>query len=756
MKKGALKPDHLGPDMTSEKHKITACFSSRADQRLVSGYLGSLGYELIPCTGISEDPPSLFILDVPSARRFGNRILALKKTTDILLPMIVALGRNDTVDPWLAAGFDDCIRIPITKAELKNRVAILLRLREQSEILAQKSELKYQAIFENTGTATLLVDENTTILMANRECLPVTGYTPEELIGTKWTEYVAPESLEMMLEYHKARREEQRKAPTKYEARLINKNGDIRDAILDVGMVSGTGQSVVSMLDITELKRKGEELKRTVKELRESEKRLRTIIEAEPECVKVLAPDGSVLNMNRAGLEIIEADSPEQVLGDDIVMHVVPEHRHAFRKMLAEVMRGHSKKLVFEMVGLKGSHRWMETHSVPLRDANNEIRGILQITRDITKLKQAEAQGSLLLAAIEQAGEAVVITDDKGSIQYVNPAFEEITGYSKEEALGQNPRILKSGRQTDEFYRDLWTTITSGKTWRGRIINKRKDGSLYTEEATISSVRGAGGTIVNYIAIKRDMSEHIRLYEEKVRLERQLNQAQKMEAIGRLAGGVAHDFNNMLNVILGYSDIILKKLKQGDPLRKEVEQIMKAGRHSASLTSQLLAFSRKQTLQPKIVDLNVLVRNIQKMLHRLIGENIDLVLKLADDPWFVKVDPGQVEQIIMNLAVNARDAMPDGGKLVIETANTVFGEGEAQGPGVRPGEYVMLCVSDTGHGMDKETLSKIFEPFFTTKEIGQGSNPSLVPTGVREVNRTVCLQPITEPRVCSIFWQPMT
>ncbi|MBW2093234.1 MAG: response regulator, partial [Deltaproteobacteria bacterium] len=213
---------------------------------------------------------------------------------------------------------------------------------------------------------------------------------------------------------------------------------------------------------------------------------------------------------------------------------------------------------------------------------------------------------------------------------------------------------------------------------------------------------------------------------EKKKLEEQLQQAQKLESIGRLAGGVAHDFNNMLSVILGYGEIVHQELHPGDPLRKDMEAILKAARSSADLTRQLLAFSRKQTLQPEVLDLNEVVRSIEKMLRRLIGEDIALELSLSKDLSHVKVDPGQIEQVIMNLAVNARDAMPTGGKLLIETSEVELDEAYAQNHAdVTPGKYVMLAMTDTGCGMDKEVLLQIFDPFFTTKEKGKGTGLGL-------------------------------
>jgi PAS domain S-box-containing protein len=349
------------------------------------------------------------------------------------------------------------------------------------------------------------------------------------------------------------------------------------------------------------------------------------------------------------------------------------------------------------------------------------LQGMAAVLTGAWQRKTAESEQRLLTTAIEQANEAILITDPAGIIQYVNPAFEIITGYSRQEVLGKNPRILKSGQQDAEFYRLLWATISGGQTWQGVLVNKRKDGSFFTERATISPVRDAGGKLLNYVAIAGDITARLRAQEEKALLEDQLRQAQRVESMGKLAGGIAHDFNNMLNVIIGCSEIVLSELDFDNPLRSRVNEIVKAAQHSASLTRQLLAFSRQQALQPLVLDVNPAVSSIGKLLQQVIGENIELSLQLSSEPLMVKADPSQLEQVIMNLALNARDAMPEGGKLTIVTARLpADNHGTGKHAGLPPGDYVLVSVTDTGCGMDRQTLSRIFEPFFTTKEKGKG------------------------------------
>ena len=326
-----------------------------------------------------------------------------------------------------------------------------------------------------------------------------------------------------------------------------------------------------------------------------------------------------------------------------------------------------------------------------------------------------------LTTAIEQAAESVVVTDTGGAIIYVNPAFERITGCSRAEAIGQNMvNLFKSDQQDDTVYQTMWTTIQQGEVWHGRLINKKKNGSVYTEDATISPVRSDTGAIVNYVAVMRDVTHELQL-------EEQYRQAQKMEAIGLLAGGIAHDFNNLLTAINGFAEMLVLELSAKDmPTHELAGNILKAGQRAADLVRQLLAFSRKQIIQPQVLDLNKIVSDMGSMLGRLIGSHIEMTMSLAQELWHVKVDPAQLEQVVVNLVVNACDAMPEGGRLIIETANVVLDEAHtADRLGVQPGEYVVLSVSDTGLGMSKEVQSHIFEPFFTTKEKGKGTGLGL-------------------------------
>ena len=317
----------------------------------------------------------------------------------------------------------------------------------------------------------------------------------------------------------------------------------------------------------------------------------------------------------------------------------------------------------------------------------------------------------------------ITITDEKGKILYTNPADAEMHGYQVEELIGKDVRVFAP--------KQLWKPMAKEqlmdlKSWKRESLNMRKNGTLFPVQLKSVVLPHLGGHPLGVITVCEDISERKQKEREMATLEDQLRHSQKMETISRLAGGMAHDFNNLLMVIQGYSDLALRELEHGNPLRENIEEIRKATGRAAGLIQQLLAFSRCQILDMKVLDLNSIVEDLEKMLRRVIKEDIELVTTLAEDLGKVKTDPGQMEQVILNLAANARDAMPQGGRLTLETANVRLDEDYALlHVGLQPGHYVMLSVSDTGTGMPPDVKERIFDPFFTTKEVGKGTGLGL-------------------------------
>ena len=348
------------------------------------------------------------------------------------------------------------------------------------------------------------------------------------------------------------------------------------------------------------------------------------------------------------------------------------------------------------------------------------VRRAVEEAQERVARKQAEARLRLQSAALESTANAIVIADRAGDVIWVNPAFTRLTGYSAQEIVGRNPRLLKSGKHDQAFYQNLWETILAGRVWHAEMVNRRKDASLYTEENTITPVLDPRGEITHFIAVKQDITE-------RKELESQLRQAQKMEALGQLAGGVAHDFNNLLAVIRGNTELVLLDAGQfSDQARECLKQVVAASERAANLTRQLLAFGRKQVMRSQPLDLNEVIRNLTKMLTRIIGENIHLQCTYDTGLPYVQADVGMLEQVLVNLVVNARDVMPHGGQLFIATEKISIEETYVRAhPEARAGEFVCLSVRDTGTGIRPEHLPHIFEPFFSTKEPGKGTGLGL-------------------------------
>ncbi len=337
--------------------------------------------------------------------------------------------------------------------------------------------------------------------------------------------------------------------------------------------------------------------------------------------------------------------------------------------------------------------------------------------RDISAKLIAEERVRRLAAIVDSSQDAIIGEDLNGVITSWNPAAEIMYGYTGHEAIGQDARVLLPPDVSDEVSENT-ERARAGVSATYETTRMRKDGKRIAVALTVSPIRDRAGEIVGLSTVARDISE-------RRRLEDQLRHSQKMEAVGRLAGGVAHDFNNLLSIIVGYAYLIQSSAAEGEPVRSAADQIMTAAEKAGSLTRQLLAFSRKQVMSPELISLNEITAELGKMLPRLVGEDIDVRIVPGQDLRAIKADPSQIEQVVMNLVVNARDAMPEGGKLTIETANIYFDEVEARHHNVQQGDYVLLAVTDTGHGMDEATRVHIFEPFFTTKEAGKGTGLGL-------------------------------
>ncbi len=371
----------------------------------------------------------------------------------------------------------------------------------------------------------------------------------------------------------------------------------------------------------------------------------------------------------------------------------------------------------------------------------------------IKEVREAEEERACLAAAMQQVPEGILITDAAGCIRYVNPSFEKITGCARDEIIGRNLQALQHDSPDAQFYKVMWDTVCRGGEWSGRFTNRKQNGHLYEEEATITPIRAKSGEIVNYVAVKREITH-------EVQMEKQLHQAQKMEAIGTLAGGIAHDFNNILAAIIGYVELAQFDIPERHPAHQKLEKVLAAGHRAKDLVKQILAFSRQSDFEKRPIRLDPIITEALKFIRASLPATIEIRQQLKTDTGLIMADSTQIHQLIMNLCSNAAQAMEaSGGTLDIRTETVeIAPEHVNEYPDLIPGSYVKLTVADTGHGMTPDTLERIFEPFFTTKEKGKGTGMGLaVVHGIIKGHRGA-IKAVSQPAKGTIFtvWLPET
>ena len=586
----------------------------------------------------------------------------------------------------------------------------------------KRAEEKYRTIVSTTMDGFWIVDMQGRFLDVNDAYCRLIGYSRDELLTMSILDVEAVERpeetarrIQMIMEV----------GGDRFETHHKCKDGRIIDIEVSVNYIEiGGGRMFVFLRDITERKQIEEAL-------REGERFLASIFTSIQDCLTILDNDFNIVRTNPTieklfshAMPLVEKKCYEVYHGRKERCEACPAYR--------TITTGESAYEVFPIRGADGEIVvWLNLSSFPLIDlVSGKTKGVIEYVRDITKYKQAEEaqrkSENRFKELYDNAPVGYHEFDTEGRITRVNRTELEMLGYTKEEMFGR-------------YIWDFIVEEVSPKSVKAKLTGqlppdpafertfRRKDGTIFPALIQERLLRDDKGRIIGIRSTIQDISERKRIEDQMNNLQEQLRQSQKMEAIGRLAGGIAHDFNNLLTIIKGYSQLSLHDLKESDPLRENLQEIQSATQQATNLTRQLLAFSRRQILEPKVLDLNALLKDLDKMLLRIIGEDIELATLLADDLWRVKIDPGQFEQIILNLVVNAKDAMPSGGKLTIETANVELDEEYAHAHiGVIPGRYVRLSVTDTGAGMPQAIKEKIFEPFFTTKQLGTGLGLSTV------------------------------
>ncbi|MEN3334596.1 MAG: hypothetical protein V7641_3961 [Blastocatellia bacterium] len=703
---------------------------SQRDADLLHRHLTRAGYDVFsdrvetPAAmraALEREPWDVILCDYSMPQFNALRALALLKEIGLDIPFIIisgTVGEAVAVEAMRAGAHDYLMKdnlvrlVPTIEREIfeaENR-----RARRQVEAALRESEDRYRDLVEHSHDLICTHDLEGQLLSVNQAAARILGYDPETLLGRNIREALLPA--------HHVRFDD-------YIAELLNQG--FAQGVMTVQTRSGekriweysnTLRTEGVMVPLVRgLARDVTEQKRAEAALRESEAQYRRLLETTYEGVWVFDAAQRTTYVNQRLAEMLGV-SAEEMIGRPAADFLDDAARADVEQRWQQRTQGIKEQYDLRLRRKDGADVWVIVCATPIFNERGEFIGSLSMQTDITNRKRIEEElkksEERYRDLIENAHDIIYTHDLKGNYISVNKAVEQILGYTPEESLRMNliqtvaPEYVETARQM------VAKKLAGEKVTAYYLEIMAKNGRRIAVEVNTRLIH-QDGTPVGVMGIARDVTE-------RKQLEEQLRQSQKMEAIGQLAGGIAHDFNNLLTAIIGYSDLTLKPLKTEDPLRHYVGEIKKAGERAASLTRQLLAFSRKQVLQPKVLDLNEVVADLEKMLQRLIGEDIELRTVLDPKLGNIKADPGQIEQVIMNLAVNARDAMPQGGKLTIETANVAFDEEYVvRHIAVTPGAYIMLAVSDNGTGMDAETQARIFEPFFTTKEVGKGTGLGL-------------------------------
>lgn len=610
--------------------------------------------------------------------------------------------------------------------------------RKKAEQQLKQSEERFRKLIEHAPDGLVLIGKQNTFTYISPSAYKIFGYTPGEMLSIlNPDELTHPDDLPMVYTIL----EELMRNPSEIQTlmyRFRHKNGSwrwIESTFSNLFSVPGVESIVINFRDITERK-----------ELEENLRFRSHLLDQIYNGVLATDRENKIIYWNKFAEEL-HGWTEEEVLGKRIVDFLVAEESLISEEEYASEFEKNNRWSGEVVLLRKDGSRFpaLVTHTV-IRSAGGEITGTVGVSVDITGQKKAEqemleSQRQLELqgAALESAANAIAITDRDGIIQWVNSAFVSLTGYTREEAIGSEPNILKSGKMPDEFFADMWKKVINGNVWSGELVNKRKDGTEYEEKMTITPVKKADGTITHYVAIKEDVSG-------ENELQRQLVQAQKLESIGTLASGIAHDFNNILGIILGYCSLLERSRQDEQRFKENLHTIKQAVNRGANLVQQILTFARKTDIMNEIVNVNKLVRELSQMLNETFPKSVTIKLKLDKNIPSIVIDQTQVNQALLNLCVNARDSILDKekpyGSISIRTGYINGKKLQSKFEEAVPDKYVYVSVSDTGTGIDKEIRARIYDPFYTTKapDKGTGLGLSLVYGVVKTYNGFIDLE----------------
>ncbi|MFQ5330175.1 MAG: PAS domain S-box protein [Thermodesulfobacteriota bacterium] len=684
---------------------------------------------------ISIDHEGKIIEFNPAAERlfgYARRDALGQEMTDLIFPSYMREKHREGLTRYLATGESIILgrRVEVT-AQHANGVDFTCELsvvknrdgahpiftgfirdiskRKQAEERLIASEAKYRYLVDISPEPIGIHNEGRWVYVnpASVDLFGASG--PEEILGKPILNFVHPDYRGIVKERVRNELEEGEPAPL-VEEKLIRLDGT--EIWAEVTAIPITYEekpaSMVLARDITKRKLAEEEVRKKEAQYKSLSSMLRLMCDNMPDMIWAKDINNRYLFANKAMCNnLLHARDTDEPVGKTDMFFAERERRehpddpawHTFGELCRDsdtITLQEGRMEQFDEFGnVNGKFLFLDVYKAPIFDDKGDIIGVVGSGRDVTAIKNAEKQLRNLSQATEQSPVAVMITDTKGVIEYVNKKFCTLTGYAPEEIIGENPKALKSGNHSPEFYKFLWKTITSGGEWRGEFSNRKRNGEHYWELASIAPITDEKGNITNYIALKEDITKLKQAEEDKEILQAQLLQSQKLEAIGTLAGGVAHDFNNILTAILGNAELALQKVDEGDSLIRNLINVKEAANRASDLTRQLLLYSRKQSLKFTIFNINHTIDRLFNMVHRLIGENITIATNLAPDLWSTRADEGNIEQVIMNLAVNARDAMPEGGVLTITTENSTIDDEYCKNTThATPGNFIHMTVVD--------------------------------------------------------------
>ena len=581
---------------------------------------------------------------------------------------------------------------------------------QMEQLLAESPAMIYRLKVDGQNLIPLMASGNTSSLL---------GFEAAETVGSEWwLDRLHPDNREAAVA---SLAETLLRGESRTEYQIRHDNGSYRWVDDNRRLLCDAAGHPIELVgawtDITERKNADGIVHRQQLEMR-------ALFDLIPAMIWFKDTNNDILQLNKRAAEVI-GKSVEEIEGKSY-REIFPNAADGFHADDLELIRSGVAKLgIVETLGNQdGSEMWVRTNKAPYKDGEGNVIGIVVVAEDITEQKRAEEALRLLSSAVEQSKESIIITDAQldppgPRILFVNPEFTQMTGYAPGDVIGKTPRILQGPRTDRNTMRLLRETLSRGQAFEGEAVNYRKDGTEFRMEWQIAPLRNGGGAITHFVAIQRDITQ-------RRELETRLFQSQKMETVGELAGGIAHEFNNIMTSIMGQSELLLGDLPLGSSLAGSATEIRESAERAANLTRQLLAYGRKQILLPEVLDLNVVLASMGTVLRHLAGRAVNLKVLPATGLKSVNADAGQIEQVIMNVVVNATDAMPNGGSLTLATANATLEQTYvSRYPEFRPGEYVVLTITDTGVGMSEKTKARIFEPFFSTREIGHGTGLGL-------------------------------